>query len=287
MLFRLALVVNTLALTVNIELMKKIVLMCRPTYFEVAYEINAWMHLDNPVDVELARQQWQSVHDTYLDLGYKVEIIEPVRGLPDMVFSANGALVIDGKVFSTNFGEHAVERRPETDFFEKWFQNNGYHQIYRPKNPSEGEGDILFANGTIYAGWGQNRSSKESHVELRDFFDKETVSMHLIDPRFYHLDTAMSPIDDDTVMYYPGAFDDEGLTQLERRFKNKIHASEEDAAGFGLNAVSDGKNVIMSSAAKELIGELRKRGYNPIGKDMTEFRKSGGAVKCCTLELRT
>lgn len=287
MLFRVALVVNTLAPTVNIELMKKTVLMCKPTYFEVAYEINAWMHLDNPVDVELAKQQWQSVHDTYLELGYEVKSIEPVRGLPDMVFSANGALVIDGKVFSTNFGEHAIERRPETDFFEKWFKDNGYNEIYRPKNPSEGEGDILFSGDTIFAGWGQNRSSKESHKELQEFFNKETVSMHLVDPRFYHLDTAMSPIDDETVMFYPGAFDDESRNQLEKRFKNKIHASEEDAAGFGLNAVSDGHNVVMSSAAKGLISELKNRGYNPIGKDMTEFRKSGGAVKCCTLELRS
>lgn len=279
--------VNTLALTVNIELMKKTVLMCPPTFFEVAYEINAWMHLDNPVDVELAKRQWQSVHDTYIDLGYKVEIIEPVRGLPDMVFSANGALVIDGKVFSTNFGEHAVERRPETGLFEKWFKNNGYSQIYRPQSPSEGEGDILYSGDTIFAGWGQNRSSKESHQELQDFFGKETVSMHLTDPRFYHLDTAMSPIDQDTVMFFPGAFDEVSRNQLEKRFKNKIYASEKDAAGFGLNAVSDGQNVVMSSEAEVLMDELRKHSYNPIGKDMTEFRKSGGAVKCCTLELRS
>ena len=286
MLFMEAFIVNTLALTDRIEFMKKTVLMCRPDYFEVAYEINAWMHLDNPVDVELAKKQWQNLHDTYIDLGYKVEIIEPVRGLPDMVFSANGALVIDGKVFSTNFGEHAVERRPETELFEKWFMENGYAQIYRPQNPSEGEGDILYSGDTIFAGWGQNRSSKESHHELREFFGKDTVSMHLVDPRFYHLDTAMSPIDQDTVMFFPGAFDEESRKELEKRFKNKIYASEKDAAGFGLNAVSDGKNVVMSSAAEDLMDELRKHGYNPIGKDMTEFRKSGGAVKCCTLELR-
>lgn len=286
MLFTLGSLVNTLAFTDRIELMKKTVLMCPPTYFEVAYEINAWMHIDDPVDVELAKRQWQSVHDTYAELGYNIEIIEPVRGLPDMVFSANGALVIDGKVFSTNFGEHAFERRQETDFFEKWFKEHGYTEIYRPQSPSEGEGDILYSGNTIFAGWGQNRSSKESHEELKTFFGKETVSMRLIDPRFYHLDTAMSPIDEDTVMFYPGAFDQESRNELEKRFQNKIYASEDDAASFGLNTVSDGKNVIMSSAAFGLMEELKSRGYNPIGKDMTEFRKSGGAVKCCTLELR-
>jgi N-dimethylarginine dimethylaminohydrolase len=260
--------------------------MCPPTYFEVAYEINAWMHLDNPVDVELAKQQWQAVYDTYIKLGFKVELIEPVRGLPDMVFTANGALVIDGKVFSTHFGEHAQERQPETALFEQWFHDHGFSNMYTPQHASEGEGDILYAANTIFAGYGQNRSSHDSHAELRDFFNKETVSMHLVDPRFYHLDTAMSPLNDTTVMYYPGAFDDAGNRELERRFPTRIKASEKDAAGFGLNAVSDGENVVMSAAATDLIQELKSHGFNPIGRDMTEFRKSGGAVKCCTLELR-
>jgi N-dimethylarginine dimethylaminohydrolase len=266
--------------------MSKRILMCPPTYFEVAYEINDWMHIDNPVDVELAKVQWQRVYDTYIELGYKVETIDPVRGLPDMVFSANGALVIDGKVFSTHFGRYAVERQPETPLFEQWFRDNGFNEIYQPMHPSEGEGDILFANNTIFAGYGQKRSSHDSQRELENFFEKEVVGMQLVDPRFYHLDTAMCPLDNETVMYYPGAFNKAGQAELEQRFENKIHASENDAAGFGLNAVSDGKNVVMSSAASVLISELKHHGFNPIGLDMTEFRKSGGAVKCCSLELR-
>lgn len=267
--------------------MSKTVLMCKPTFFEVAYEINAWMDIDVPVDVKLAARQWQAVYKAYKKLGYTVELIPPAPGLPDMVFAANGALVIDGKVFSTHFGEHATERQEETPLYETWFRQHGYKQIYRPQHPSEGEGDILFDGHTIYAGYGQNRSSQESHGELAAFFDRETVSMKLIDPRFYHLDTAMCPLDNKTVMYYPGAFNEAGRHELERRFVTKLYASEKDAAGFGLNAVSDGENVVMSGAATELMEQLRKHGYNPIGCDMTEFRKSGGAVKCCSLELRS
>jgi N-dimethylarginine dimethylaminohydrolase len=266
--------------------MSKTVLMCPPTYFEVAYEINDWMHVDNPVDIELAKRQWQAVHDTYQRLGYTLELIEPVRGLPDMVFTANGAITIEGKVFSTNYGEYAQERQPETPLFEAWFRQHGFTDIYTPQNPSEGEGDILYGRDTIFAGYGQKRSSIESHPELASFFDKEVVSMHLVDKRFYHLDTAMCPLDNETVMYYPGAFDDESRQQLEQRFPRRIEASEQDAAGFGLNAFSDGENVVVSSAATGIIDELRAKGYNPIGLDMTEFRKSGGAVRCCTLELR-
>lgn len=266
--------------------MTKNILMCPPSFFEVAYEINACMHIDNPVDVDLAKKQWHDLKDTYDKLDYSVQLIEPVRGLPDMVFAANGALVIDSKVFMTNFGQHAIERQPETDLYKGWFMKHGYGQIYCPDNPSEGEGDILYMNDTIYAGYGQNRSSKKSHAELSRFFDLEVVSLQLIDPRFYHLDTAMCPIDDKTIMYYPGAFDEKGRSELEQRFERRVHASETDAAAFGLNAVSDGKNVVLSAEASGLINDLKRLDYNPIGRDMTEFRKSGGAVKCCTLELR-
>lgn len=264
----------------------KNILMCQPDYFEVAYEINDWMHIDNPVDVHLAKQQWQKLYSTYLSLGYKVELIEPGLGLPDMVFTANGALIINGRVFSTHYGDFAKPRQPETPLFEQWFRDHGYTEIYTPKHDSEGEGDILYADDTIFAGYGQNRSSIESHAELAAFFSKKVVSLKLLDPRFYHLDTAMCPLGNSTVMYFPGAFDANGKAALKKHFSTLIEANEADAAGFGLNAVSDGKNVILSDAATGLHDALRSHGLSPIPIDMTEFRKSGGAVKCCSLELR-
>lgn len=263
--------------------MSKRVLMCPPTHFEVAYEINDWMHINDPVDPKLAASQWQKLRQTYADLGFEVEEIEPVKGLPDMVFTANGALVIDGKVFLPRF--KYKERQGETPKFKAWFEQRGYDDIYMPKDNSEGEGDALYAGGVIFAGFGF-RSSRASHSEMANFFRKDVVSLRLVDPRFYHLDTAMCPIDDSTLMYYPPAFDRASREALEHHFSKRIVASEEDAAGFGLNGVSDGRNVVISAAAKGLIKELKKHGYNPIGRDMTEFRKSGGAVKCCTLELR-
>ena len=262
----------------------KSILMCKPTFFEVAYEINEWMHVDDPVDVELAREQWKLLHDTYEDLGFDIKLVEPVRGLPDLVFTANGGLVIDGQVFLPRF--KFPERQGETPVFEAWFRANGYKDIYMPEHDNEGEGDTLYNGEKIFAGYGF-RSDLGSHPELEKFFGKEVVSLKLIDPRFYHLDTAMAPITPDTVMYFPGAFDEESQAKIEANFTNRIIASEEDAAGFGLNAVSDGKNVVVSAAANGLISELEKRDFNVVGRDMTEFRKAGGAVKCCTLELRT
>jgi N-dimethylarginine dimethylaminohydrolase len=260
----------------------KTILMCRPTHFEVTYEINAWMHKDDPVDPQLAMAQWQGLRDIYASLDYRVRLIEPVAGLPDMVFTANGALVIDHKVMLPRF-KHP-ERQNETRRFEAWFSGHGYDTCM-PRNEFEGEGDCLYAGGTIFAGYGF-RSSRQSHPELESFFDRPVVSLRLTDPRFYHLDTAMCPLTDDTLMYYAPAFDAESRGALQRHFRYLIEASEADAAGFGLNAVSDGQRVVLSAAAVGLIERLTEHGLEPIGVSMTEFRKSGGAVKCCTLELR-
>jgi N-dimethylarginine dimethylaminohydrolase len=260
----------------------KSILMCPPTHFEVAYEINAWMHRDDPVDAQLAGAQWLRLHETYVSLGYEVHLIQPADGLPDMVFTANGGLVIDGRAALPRF-KHP-ERRPETPRFAARLGEFGY-ETFMPEHEFEGEGDCLFAGGTLFAGHGF-RSDPRSHAELAEFFSHPVVSLRLVDPRFYHLDTAMCPLSDDTLMYYPGAFDEAGRRELSQRFAHLIEASVSDAAGFGLNAVSDGRRVVLSAAAHGLIDQLRNRGYEPIGLNMTEFRKSGGAVKCCSLELR-
>ncbi len=55
---------------------------------------------------------------------------------------------------------------------------------------------------------------------------------------------------------------------------------------LGLNAVSDGRHVVLPIQARSLAAQLRERGFEPIGVDMSEVLKGGGGPKCCTLELR-
>jgi N-dimethylarginine dimethylaminohydrolase len=113
------------------------------------------------------------------------------------------------------------------------------------------------------------------------------IGLTLVDPRYYHLDTALAVLDDDTVMYYPEAFSEDSRRQLEELYPDAILASGNDAEVFGLNAVSDGKNIVLPQAATGLIAQLREQGFNPIGAEMSELLKAGGSVKCCTLEIRS
>jgi len=257
-------------------------LMCRPDHFEVTYSINPWMDLDVDVDRDLAQRQWRNVYETYVELGHRVEVMEPTPGLPDMVFAANAGVAYGGRALVSNFTH--PERQGESEGFLRWFRSAGYAPVEIARQQNEGEGDVLTIGGLMLAGAGP-RTSRVAHEELRQFFDVPVIGLELVDPRFYHLDTAMTVLDDHTIAYYPGAFSPASTALLEQLFPGAIHASEEDACGFGLNAMSDGYNVVMSDRAPVLQKRLEAAGFNPIAVDLSELLKAGGSAKCCTLEL--
>ena len=114
------------------------------------------------------------------------------------------------------------------------------------------------------------------------------LSLRLVDPRFYHLDTALCVLDADTAAYYPAAFDDAGEAALAGHFAELIEAKDEDAEALGLNAISDGRHVVLPEQATGLASQLSAAGLRagrPV--DLSEFLKAGGGPKCCTLELRS
>ena len=266
-------------------------LMCRPEYFTVRYSINPWMEPARPTDTAKAVRQWQTLYDTYLALGHEVELIDPLPGLPDMVYTANGGFVVDGRALGVRF--RVPERRGEERAFMDWFAAAGF-EVIEPVEAQEGEGDFLLVGDTILAGTGF-RSTGDSHREVADVFGREVVSLRLIDPRFYHLDTAicvLDPVEGEggvdaaNIAYLPSAFDEASLRLLEERYPDAILVSDEDGAVFGLNAASDGRHVFLSPRATGFDAQLRDRGYVPVPVDLSELLLGGGGIKCCTLELR-
>jgi len=264
--------------------MTKKILMCSPDYFDIEYEINPWMSTKNQVQSIEAMDQWKKLYDIYANkLGWEVKLIDPIEKLPDMVFTANGALVISGKVALPTF--RAPDRQPETKYFRKWFEDNGYNEIFEPKYDFEGEGDALLWNDTLFAGYPW-RSDQASHVELEQFFKVKIVPLQLADARFYHLDTCLTIIDSETVSIWPKAFTEESIKKIKEIVPNVIEARDEDTLAYGLNAMSDGKNIVLSDKAYGLIEIYKQKGMNVQTVPITEYQKSGGGVKCLTLELR-
>ena len=258
-------------------------LMCPPDHFTVRYAINPWMNPDEPVDTGLAMRQWQQLRATFIRLGHTVRLIEPGEGLPDMVFAANGGTVIGGRALGARF--RYPERAAEGPAYLSWFREHGYRPAREPRAVNEGEGDIVFAGRAILAGHGF-RTDPVISQELAELFGLPVISLALADPRFYHLDTALVVLDSDTAAYYPAAFDDAGRAALASYFAELIEAKDEDAEVLGLNAVSDGRHVVLPAQARGLAGQLAAAGFEPVPVDLCEFRKAGGGPKCCTLELR-
>jgi len=264
-------------------------LMCRPEHFTVNYKINPWMEPTTPTDTDKAVAQWQKLYDTYLELGHEVELIEPLADYPDMVYTANGGFVIGGRAYVPSF--YYEERKGEAPAFAEWFRANGFDTVL-PQEINEGEGDFLLAGDVILAGTGF-RSAGDSHREVHEVFDREVVTLTLVDPRFYHLDTALTVLDPVVaegetagIAYLPHAFDEASQRILAERFPDAIQVADADGAVFGLNSASDGRNVIISPRATGFEKQLRERGYNPIRVDLSELLLGGGGIKCCTLELR-
>jgi N-dimethylarginine dimethylaminohydrolase len=257
-------------------------LMCEPRYFTVEYTINPWMDPVVPTDTALAVRQWRSLVDTYLALGHTVDFIAPIDGLPDMVFAANGATVAHGRAYGARF--RYAERVAEGPAYMDWLRDAGF-DVHEPQQINEGEGDLLVAGDVLLAGTGF-RSEQVSHAEAAEALGLTAVTLELVDPRYYHLDTALCVLSATEIAYFPGAFSASSRAVLEDRFPDAIKASADQAAVFGLNSVSDGRHVVLPALATELAAALRDRGFEPVPVDLTELHKSGGGPKCCTLELR-
>ncbi|RDI50936.1 dimethylargininase [Nocardia mexicana] len=256
-------------------------LMCRPDHFDVRYAINPWMDLAAPVDRAHALAQWETLRAAFERCGHRVDVIAGEPDLPDMVFAANGGLVIGDRALSARFAN--AERVGEGPAYHRWLSEQGLSRVAAASEINEGEGDFAVVGERVLAGTGF-RSSRAAHREVEAFFDLPVVSLRLVDPHFYHLDTALMVLDG-TIAYYPRAFDAASARVLARLYPDAIVATAADAHVLGLNGVCDGHRVFLSDRATALADQLRARGYEPIGIDLSELLKAGGSVKCCTLEL--
>jgi N-dimethylarginine dimethylaminohydrolase len=267
--------------------------MCPPRFFDVSYAINPWMDPSVPVDRDRADAQWWRLVETYRAFGHRVDLLQPVPGLPDMVFAANGATVVDGQVLQARFANR--QRRAEARHHRDWHQvraasavSDDHRTEVRPARAvNEAEGDFAVLSDRILAGYGF-RTEVAAHRELARLTGREVISLELVDPRFYHLDVALTVLDDrcDHLAYYPAAFSERSQRVLAELFPDAVIADRADALVLGLNCVSDGLNVFAPAGAPHLMEQLVRTGYEPISIDLSELLKGGGSVKCCTQEIR-
>lgn len=264
----------------------KTFLMCEPTYFDVKYVINPWM-LENigQVDHALAKLQWHKLYDTLCNKS-KIKLIKPVSGPPDMVFTANADLVNRHKEVIVATFCHA-ERQGESQYFKKFFSEALYKIITIAANTIfEGAGDALFdSNGELWIAYGP-RSDAAAITEISNAFNMTCNTLKLVDPRWYHLDTAFCPLSDGYVLAYKDAFSNESKHIIQDILGDKaIWVSDEDAINFACNAICLDREIVLYRASEPLKATLQRYNFNVIEIDVSEFMKSGGSCKCMTLEI--
>lgn len=261
--------------------MKK-VLLCRPLFYQVNYQINPWMKIGS-VDPKLAMKQWLALKNTYQDLGLNVDIIDQVEGLPDMVFAADQGIPTENGILISNFKYN--QRQKETQVYKNWFKQNSYQIFKLPKTCLfEGGGESAFYGNTLFVGTGF-RTSIISIPEIKKITKLNVIPLSLIDNRFYHLDTCLFCLNDNTAFYYPSAFSDQSQNILKKQIPQLIKLSEQDALNFAANSIVIGKNVLCQKGSFDFESYIQNRGYKIIKLDVGEFIKAGGGIHCLSLFL--
>ncbi|MEJ2515866.1 MAG: arginine deiminase-related protein [Gammaproteobacteria bacterium] len=263
------------------------ILMCPPDYFEVDYVINPWMDGNTgSLDRERACVQWERLREEIGRVA-EVELLTPEQGMPDLVFTANAGFVYGNRAVPSHFMPQ--QRRPEEPVLKAWFAERGFDVKKLPDDVAfEGAGDALIDRGGAWVWTGHGfRTEIEAHDYLRDWFDLEVVSIRLVDPRFYHIDTCMCPLDGGYLLYHPPAFDAASRAEIERRVPadKRIPVNVENAGHFACNAVNVGEHVFMNHTQPALAEAIEDKGFRVVQVGLSEFLKAGGSAKCLTLKL--
>jgi len=276
---------------------KPFFLLTDPAHFEVTYTINPWMQpfvwAQDPVGhLAAARRSFHSLSSALTAAGAQLEIMPGVAGLPDMVFPANAAIVLNRLALLALF-RHA-ERRGEERHFQQHFRTLKHRLIldevaqFPPDCFQEGAGDCIWDafRGRFWAGYGQ-RSTRRAASEISAFFGCETTALELVSPRFYHLDVCFCPLSGGEIFYYPPAFSTASLDAIRDIVapEHLIEATDENAACFNVNAVNVGDRLVMANASPDLVARLAERGYRVSEVDLLPFIMSGGGACCMSLRL--
>ena len=259
------------------------ILMCPPNHYGIEYEINPWMNTARQADHALAVEQWNALHQHILAAGASVSLLKPVKGLPDLVFTANAAMIYQRQALLSHFRH--PQRQGEEPHNRRWLTEHGFEVLDAPAGFSfEGAGDALFCGDTLYAGY-RMRSDAAGHQEIGRMLGVRVIPVELVDARYYHLDTCSCPLAPGEAIWFPPAFDDYGQRAIREHVKNLLEVKRDAAERFACNAVVIGLTVITNTGCDNLHSTLKERGYNPVATPLDEFVKAGGSAKCLTLRL--
>jgi N-dimethylarginine dimethylaminohydrolase len=257
--------------------------MCPPDFYGIEYEINPWMDSARQSDHAEAVRQWTALRAMLEEAGAQIELLPPVAGLPDLVFTANAALIYERRAILSRFRHE--QRQGEEQHNDAWLTGAGFEVDHLPEDVYfEGAGDALFCSDTLLAGY-RIRSDARGCQFVGQMLDRRVIPLELVDPNYYHLDTCFCPLAAGVALWHPPAFDDYGRRALADAVEHLIEVEPSEAQRFACNAVVVGRTVVTNTGCPQLHQELTRRGFSPRETPLDEFVKAGGSAKCLTLRL--
>jgi len=262
-------------------------LMCPPTNYAVSYDINPWMTRNIGLATPDAQRQWERLVETLQCAGdAHIELLESRPGVPDLVFTANAALISGRLAIMSSF--RYPERRREQQTYRNFLTKNGFATTFLQQTFFEGAGDALFdrARPVLYVGYGW-RSERTAASQIAETISVRTIPLLLVDERFYHLDTCLCPLASGHVIAFMDAFSPHAQKLLRRTIEPEflIEIGLEDALDFACNAVEIGDAIVLHGASSKLRERLNDAGYRVFATDLSDFHRAGGSAKCLTLKL--
>ncbi|MBD0420492.1 amidinotransferase [Streptomyces sp. TRM S81-3] len=250
------------------------------SHFRVDYEINPYMDTAVQPDAQAALAEHRAIVAAHLAAGRTVEYLPSAPECPDMVFTANAAVVRGGRAV---LGCPPPQRKAEIPYVQEWLAGRGFEVVEAPY-PFSGQGDALACGDLLLTGYGQRTDERMLPVLAREL-GCEVVPLRTLDSRWYDLDLAVGVIDAGTVAYCPQALDAPSVRTLRGLGIELIEVCLEEARRFALNLVSDGTTVTMAREAPRLAAALRDRGLKVVVLGTAELAKGGGGIRCTALSL--
>lgn len=250
-------------------------LMCSPADYHKALP-------EHGVDPKRAESQWQAIYD-WLASKAAVDLMDPIKGLTDLVFAAKAGFITNGYFIKSRF-RRRMRRETEIEI-ERWFRKKNYDVKTVPEPYFfEGEGDLVSVGPEIFAGY-HFRSELESYEYIAVLMKRDPLFLQIRDTRFSHLESCLGPLDDQTALVFKDAFDPYAYLTLLETVPNVIQVPEEEALRFVCNSLCVGKKVLMPLGCSTTRILLEDRGFEVTELDSSEYLKAGSAAKSLVLKL--
>jgi N-dimethylarginine dimethylaminohydrolase len=178
-------------------------------------------------------------------------------------------------------------RRGEEVVGQRFFNSFDY-EVHNCPHFWEGEADLKWVRNNLYIGGVGSRSSHVAYDWMHKRFGMEITEIVMINPKLYHLDCVIFPLNEEKLLVNIGAVRKQDLRALEKLAEvipvpvEYVHAGWTNCVRLGhiiLHAPSKGAKVDSFSKL------LEKHQFDLKTFDLTEFEKSGADLSCLVFHL--